>query len=76
MLESQWDEFFTLMIAAIRKNTTEGVTDKLESNFSTTGRVERLLSIATIMNTYQKYFSYGRMIPLCGIQNVHFAGTL
>lgn len=28
------------------------------------------------MNTYQKYFSYGRCIPLCGIQNVHFGGTL
>jgi hypothetical protein len=28
------------------------------------------------MNTYEKYFSYGRCIPLCGIQNVHFGGTL
>lgn len=28
------------------------------------------------MNTYQKYFSYGRCIPLCGIQNVHFGGNL
>lgn len=64
------------MIDAIRKNTTKGVTEKFESNFTTTGRVERLLSIATIMNTYQKYFSYGRMIPMCGIQNVHFGGTL
>ncbi len=28
------------------------------------------------MNTYQKYFSYGRCIPGCGIRNVHFGGTL
>jgi hypothetical protein len=26
--ESQWDEFFTLMVDAIKKNTTEGVTQK------------------------------------------------
>lgn len=64
------------MIDAIKKNTTKGVTEKFESNFSTTGRVEKLLSIATIMNTYQKYFSYRRCIPMCGIQNVHFGGTL
>lgn len=28
------------------------------------------------MNTYKKYFKYGRCIPMCGIQNVHFGGTL
>ncbi len=28
------------------------------------------------MNTYKKYFDYGRCIPLCGIQNVHFGGKL
>lgn len=27
--ETQWDEFFTLMVEEIRKNTTEGVTAKL-----------------------------------------------
>jgi len=34
------------------------------------------MSTAVIMNTYQKYFDYGRCIPLCGIQNVHFGGNL
>jgi len=28
------------------------------------------------MNTCQKFFSYGRMMTMCGIQNVHFGGTL
>lgn len=64
------------MIEAIRKNTSEGVTQKFESNFSTSGRIEKLMSIATVMNTFQKYFSYGRCIPMCGIQQVHFGGTL
>ena len=28
------------------------------------------------MNTFKKYFDYGRCIPRCGIKNVHFGGTL
>jgi hypothetical protein len=74
--ETQWDEFFTLMIEEIEKNTTEGVTQKFGANFTTTGRLERVFSTAIVMNTFQKYFKYGRCIPLCGIQNVHFGGTL
>jgi len=64
------------MIEAVKKNTTEGVTAKFECDFSTTGRVQRILSTAIVMNTYKQYFAYGRCIPLCGIQNVHFGGTL
>lgn len=28
------------------------------------------------MNFYKKYFEYERYIPLCGINNIHMAGTL
>lgn len=28
------------------------------------------------MNTYKQYFDYERCIPMCGIQKVHFGGTL
>lgn len=28
------------------------------------------------MNVYKKYFDFERCIPECGIQNVHFGGTL
>ncbi len=38
--------------------------------------MERILSTAVVMNTYKKYFEYERCIPSCGIQNVHFGGTL
>ena len=74
--EDQWDEFFNLMIKEIEKSTKEGIVDTLKSNFTTTGRVESLLSIASVMDSFKKYFEYGRLIPCCGINNVHFMGTL
>jgi len=64
------------MIEAIKKNTTEGVTAKLECNFSTTERLQKIISTAIVMNTYKKYFEYERFATLCGISNVHFGGTL
>jgi hypothetical protein len=29
-----------------------------------------------IMNAYQKYYDYTRMICICGIQNMHMGGEL
>lgn len=74
--ESQWDEFFVKIIEAIKENTSEGVVDKLKSNFSTTTRFEEIISTSTIMDTFKQYFSYGRFIPMCGIQNIWMKGTL
>ena len=64
------------MIEAIKKNTNEGVIQRFEGNFTTTGRVEKIISTAVILNTCQKFFSFGRCMTECGIQNVHFGGTL
>ena len=61
---------------AIRKNTTEGATKNFEADFSTTDKFFHFLSTASIMNAFQKYFSYTRGICVCGIQNVHMGGTL
>lgn len=72
--ESQWDEFFTLMIEAIKNNTKDGVVDSLQANFTTTGRVENIISIATVMDSMKQYFDYGRCIPCCGINAVRFMG--
>ncbi len=35
-----------------------------------------MISTATVMDSFKKYFDYGRSIPLCGIRNVCFGGTL
>jgi len=74
--ESQWTEFCELMHAAIAKNTSNDIISLVEADFSTTNRVEKLISTMSVMDTFKKYFSYGRCIPCCGINNVHFLGTL
>ncbi len=74
--ESQWDEFFTLMMKEVKANTKNNICDMLSSNFSVTTRVENILSVMTVMDSFKKYFDYGRCIPCCGINNVHFEGTL
>lgn len=74
--ESQWEEFFILMIKAIESNTNEGVVKHLQADFSTTTIVEKMLSTAVIMDSFKNYFDYGRCIPCCGIRNVLFTGTL
>jgi hypothetical protein len=48
----------------------------LTNNFSTTTKVESLLSSLTIMSTFKKCFNYIYAINSCGIRNVHFMGTL
>lgn len=35
-----------------------------------------MFTVATIMDSFKKYFSYGRMICGCGITDVKFMGTL
>jgi hypothetical protein len=74
--ESQWDDFFAKIIEAIKENTSEGVVDKLKSDFSTTTRFEEIISTSAIMDTFKEYFSFGRFIPMCGIQNIWMKGTL
>lgn len=74
--ESEWEEFFDLMIGEIKKNTKDEIVNKIQSNFSTTGLIEKMISTATVMESVKSFFSFGRIIPMCGIKNVCFAGTL
>jgi len=64
------------MIKEIANNTKGEIVSNLQCNFSTTTLIEQCLSTAVIMDSFKKYFSYGRMIPCCGIRNVHFMGNL
>lgn len=74
-LERKWDYFFVEMCRQIRSNTVEGVVDDFVCDFSTTKPVHQRISTAIIMNSFKKYFEYGRMICCCGIGNVYFEGT-
>lgn len=74
--ESEWEDFFKLMIEKIKEYTQSDVVETLQSNFSTTTLIESMISTATVMDTTKQFFDFGRTIPMCGIKNVHFAGTL
>lgn len=74
-MEKQWDFFFEQIHGQIKKNTREGVVDILENNFSVANTFHKLFSTVTIMDSFKKYFEYGRMIMGCGIPNVHLEGT-
>lgn len=60
----------------IGENVKNDAIELLTSNFTTTTKVESLLSCLAIMDTFQKYFEYECYVTLCGIRNVHFLGTL
>lgn len=74
--ESEWDEFFNLVLESIRDNTKEGIVDKMVSDFSTTQQFEKFISTISIMDSFKQYFDYIRCIPCCGIANLKFMGTL
>jgi hypothetical protein len=74
--EYEWEEFFNLMIEKIKKNTKGDIVSEMHCDFSTTGLVEKMISVATVMDSFKNYFEYGRCIPMCGIKSVRFAGTL
>jgi hypothetical protein len=74
-MEKQWDNFFNQIIEQIKNNTLPGVIDELKCDFSTTTPTHKLISTAIIMNSFERYFKYQRMIMECGIANVYFSGT-
>lgn len=76
-LERQWETgFFESMNSQIKSNIKNGLADNLVPPFSCATNFESMFTIATIMDSFQKYFSYGRMICGCGITDVKFMGTL
>jgi hypothetical protein len=76
MFNDSWNAFLESMRVKIGENVKNDVVDLLTANYSTTGKVESLLSCATIMNTFKNYFDYGLMMTMCGIRKVHFLGTI
>ncbi len=51
-----WDDFFDQIKVEIAENTKNDVCQLLTAEFSTTGKVESILSTAYIMNTLKSYF--------------------
>jgi len=72
--EKEWNYFYEQIYEQVKENTKEGVVDALKCDFSTTSTIENIISTSIIMNTFKKYFSYGRIICSCGINNIYFEG--
>lgn len=74
-MERDWTEFFSQISEQIKANTVSGIMEELVCDFSTSSKTHKLITTAIIMNSFKKYFKYGRMILGCGIGNVYFQGT-
>merc|ERR1712178_460752 len=58
----------------IKKNSVPGTVDLIESDFSTTGPVERIVSHITLMDAVQHYFTY-TMCCGCGFPSITLTGN-
>jgi hypothetical protein len=73
--ENNWDEFFHTIKSTIVKNTKNNIGQLLSSvNFSTTGKIESILSTTCIIHVFEPYFDYENITDACGIRRVHFMG--
>jgi hypothetical protein len=71
-----WEGFLERMRLEIGNHVKNDVSNLLTNNFSTTTKVESLVSCVAIMTTFKNYFDYVYSVSSCGIRNVHFLGTL
>eukprot|EP00825_Cyclidium_porcatum_P018895 TRINITY_DN2149_c0_g1_i1.p3 TRINITY_DN2149_c0_g1~~TRINITY_DN2149_c0_g1_i1.p3 ORF type:complete len:225 (-),score=40.91 TRINITY_DN2149_c0_g1_i1:223-897(-) len=69
-----WDYFTKEFSKEIEKNTKVDIRQTIQSNFSTSGIIEKAAAEITLMRTMEPYFKY-KMIKGCGIGSVHFRGT-
>jgi len=74
--QSRWDDFFLQMKDQIGAHTNNNIVDTLMTNFTSSTLTTQILSISSIMHSFQQYFNYGRCIPLCGIRNIYFMGEV
>jgi len=70
---NDWEGVFPEFSALIKANSSEGTTELIENNFSTTGPVERIVSHITLMDAVQHYFTY-TMCCGCGFPSITLVG--
>lgn len=70
----KWDYFTSEFSKKISENTKAEVKKVIESNFSTSGLIEKAAAEITLMRSMEPYFKY-HMVCGCGLREVHFRGT-
>ena len=73
---NSWENFLQQIHLQMTNHVKNDLCNLLANNFSTTTKVESLLSALTMMSTFKKCLDYTYAINSCGIRNVHFMGTL
>jgi hypothetical protein len=71
--ENPWAEVIGEFSAGVRRHIGDQY-DRLVSDFSTTGPVERTACEVTLLDTFQSFFEY-RFSAVCGIPEVTLEGT-
>lgn len=72
--DNDWESVFPEFSAQIAANSVEGTTELIESDFTTTGPIEKVVSHITLMDAVQHYFSY-TMCCGCGFPSITLTGT-
>ena len=70
-----YELFMTKVVDQISKRTKGDVTESLKFDFSTSTAFDHTMGHLSTMTAMKQYFSYGMRL-CCGIQRVHFTGTL
>lgn len=71
---NDWPSVFPEFSAQIKENTVPGTVELIESDFSTTGPVERIVSHITLMDAVQHYFTF-TVCGGCGFPSITLTGT-
>ncbi|CAF1573212.1 unnamed protein product [Adineta steineri] len=74
--EMNWENFLQQIYFQMTNYVKNDLCQLLTNNFSTTTKVESLLSSLTIMSTFKKRFDYTYSINSCGIRHIHFMGNI
>lgn len=72
--ENPWDEAIDELSEQVKASIGDQY-DLIVCNFSTTGKIERVVSEIVLMDTVKKYFDY-RIRSLCGIPKITLEGTV
>ena len=70
-----WTTLFSQFYDQINREGNPDITSVLINDFSTTGPVEKLASIATLMGAVESYFCFHVFDCICGIPHITLLGT-
>lgn len=71
---ADWNSLFEGFFNEIGKNTKNNFADFIVSDFSSTGIVERVASIITLMDITKHFFAFEAFFMICGIPQVTLEG--